>query len=153
MDTKDFVIEQVNEYSSEVAESVRNLAQQEGKNYKELTDADAEEMINNPHGFLFIARYVPTKKIVGMIFVHVYRIPYARKAYMDDLVVDSEFRGKGIGTMLMKKGADFAKEKGAAYADFTARPRREESNSLYEKLGFKKRDTNVYRLIFDYGEV
>ena len=83
----------------------------------------------------------------------IYRIPYVKKAYLDDLIVDPEFRGHGIGSALMKHATNFSREKGAAYVDFTARPRREDSNGLYEKLGFKKRDTNVYRVIFDYGEV
>ena len=153
MDSKDFIIEQVKAFSPEMADAVRNLAIQIGKNYKTLTDDDLKEILDSPHSFLFIAKHISTQEIAAMIMVIVYRIPYVKKAYLDDLIVDPKFRGKGIATELMKQASDFAKEKGAAYVDFTARPRREASNSLYEKMGFKKRDTNVYRLLFDYGEV
>lgn len=153
MDSKNIVIEQITTFSHETAEAISHLAKQIGKNYKPFTDNDLQEIVSSPQSFLFVARNVPTQQIVGMIMVFVFRIPYVKKAYMDDLIVDHEFRGKGIGKLLMKKAAEIAKEKGAAYADFTSRPQRIEGNSLYEKLGFKKRDTNVYRLIFDYGEI
>lgn len=153
MDTNDFIIERVTTFSSEIADSVRSLASQIGKNYKPLTDDDLKEMLKSSQCFLFISRDVLTKQVAGMVMATVYRIPYVKKAYLDDLIVDPKFRGKGIATALMKYAASFAKEKGAAYVDFTARPRRTESNTLYGKLGFEKRDTNVYRLIFDYGEI
>jgi len=37
---------------------------------------------------------------------------------------------QGIGSLLMEEAAMMAKEKGAAYVDFTARPRRTESKVL-----------------------
>src|SRR5882672_314218 len=147
MDTNDFIIERVTTFSPEIAEAVRNLASQIGKNYKTLTDDDLKEILNSSQSFLFISREVSTNQIAGMVMAIVYRIPYVKKAYLDDLIVDPQFRGKGIATALMKHAASFAKEKGAAYVDFTERPRRTESNNLYGKLGFDKRDTNVYRLI------
>lgn len=153
MNTNEITIEQATTFSTELAEGIRKLAQLLGKNYKPLTDDDLREILNSPQSFLFIARETSSRKIVGMIMVVVYRIPYVRKAYFDDLIVDPAFRGYGIGSLLMKHACNFAHEKGAAYADFSSRPRRESSNSFYEKLGFKRRDTNVYRIIFDYGEV
>jgi len=153
MDPKEFAIEQLISFSTENAEAIRNLAKQLGNNYKELADNDLREIVTSKQSYLFLARHIPTQKVAGMIMANVYRIPYVKKAYLDDLIVDPQYRGKGVGKALMSYAVDFAKEKGAAYADFTARPIREESNKLYEKLGFKKRDTNVYRLIFDYGKV
>jgi ribosomal protein S18 acetylase RimI-like enzyme len=88
-----------------------------------------------------------------MVTVLIFRIPYVKKAYLDDLIVDEAFRGHGLGSKLLQKAISLAKEKDAAYVDFTSRPRRIAGNTLYEKLGFKKRDTNVYRLILSYEEV
>jgi ribosomal protein S18 acetylase RimI-like enzyme len=86
-----------------------------------------------------------------MILLLVYRIPYVRKAYLDDLVVDKAFRGKGLGTKLIEYVIAYAKSHGAAYLDFTSKPERAEGNRLYKELGFTLRETNVYRKIFDYG--
>lgn len=146
-------IEQITSFSPEVFDAIRNLAQQEGKNYKELTESDAKEMLAYTHMHIFVARDTLTSKIVGMGALVIHRIPYVKKATVEDVVVDKDFRGRGIGTELINTLTAKAKELGAAYVDFTARPRREDSNSLYEKLGFVKRETNVYRHIVDYGEV
>jgi ribosomal protein S18 acetylase RimI-like enzyme len=108
-------------------------------------------MITSPNTTVLVAKIGET--IVGMITLFVYRIPYVKKAYLDDLAVDEAHRGKGIAKRLMNHAMNLAKEKGASYIDLTARPRRAEGNNLYENLGFKKRETNVYRLVFDYGEI
>ncbi|HSA84369.1 MAG TPA: GNAT family N-acetyltransferase, partial [Patescibacteria group bacterium] len=62
------------------------------------------------------------------------------------------FRGRGIANLLMQSAITAAKEKGVSYIDLTAKPEREEGNGLYEKFGFEKRNTSVYRLAFDYGK-
>jgi ribosomal protein S18 acetylase RimI-like enzyme len=146
-------IEKVKAFSPEIAASLRYLAEQLGKNYQELTDEALKEMLSYPTHTIFIARDLSTNEVAGMILCMVYRIPYVRKAYIDDLVVDSKFRGQGIATQLMSAAVAFAKENGAAYVDFTSRPLRGAGNTLYEKLGFVKRDTNVYRILFNYGKV
>jgi ribosomal protein S18 acetylase RimI-like enzyme len=38
-----------------------------------------------------------------------------------------------------------AKEAGAKTVDLTSRPSREAANRLYQRVGFERRDTNVYR--------
>ena len=149
----DIVIEQVKSFSPEVVETIRKLAKQIGENYKELTDKDVEEMLASPHTHLFFARDSKTNQIAGMVTVLVVRIPYIRKAHIEDVVVDKTYRNQGIGTLLLQKAVAVGREKGAAHVDFSSRPRRAEGNSMYEKLGFQKRETNIYRKIIDYAEV
>jgi ribosomal protein S18 acetylase RimI-like enzyme len=153
MDPNDIIIEQVKEFSSEVAETIRKFAPHFGLNYQPFTDDSLRGMIDSPQCYIFIAKYKPTGQIAGMIMENVYRTFYIKKAYVEELFVDEQFRKMGIGSKLMQKVVDNAKEHKAAYVDFTSKPQRVEGNRLYEKLGFKKRDTNVYRLKFDYGEV
>jgi ribosomal protein S18 acetylase RimI-like enzyme len=146
MDTSEIVIEQAKEFSKEVADAVRSLIHQEGNNFQEFTDEDLHEMVESPQSFLFIARHVPTGKIAGMIMAMIYRIPYVRKAYLDDLVVDESFRKMGIATKLLEHAISVSREHKVAYIMFTAHQSRVASNTLYQKLGFKTRETNVYRL-------
>ena len=145
-------IEQLTSFSSHDADALRELTTTIGKNYKPLTDDDLTEICKSPTTILLIAREAEGKKIVGMITLAIYRIPYVKKAYLDDLAVDETYRGLGIGSTLLNKAIALAKEKRAAYVDFTARPTREKSNKLYDKLGFAKRETNVYRLTLDHAE-
>lgn len=149
--TDSITIQRATTYSPQLAQAIRHLAKQEGDHYQELTEDDVTEMITGQHHYLLVAIDTQKNRYVGMIFLLIFRIPYLRKAYIDDLVVDSAYRGQGIGTQLMTHAATVAKAAGAAYADFTSQPQRE-ANNLYTKLGFQKRDTNVYRVHFTYGK-
>lgn len=150
--TQEFVIEQVTEFSEKEAEEVRSLAKKIGHNYKALTDNDYKHILTSPGSFLYVAREVSSGKIAGMITLVVVRIPYVKKSSFEDLVVDENYRGKGVGAMLLNQAIKKAKEENAAYIDFTSRPRRIKGNELYKRLGFEQRETNVYRLIVDYKD-
>ena len=145
MDAQDIVIEQVKEFSKDIVAAVQHLITLEGSHYQPFTDNDLQEMIQNPHGFLYIARDASTKEIAGMVFLAIYRIPYVKKAYIDDVVIDEKFRKRGIATRLLEKTIAEAKKQQASYIMLTAHPARV-ANNLYEKLGFQKRESNVYRL-------
>lgn len=151
MTQDDIVIEEAKQYSPQLAASLRILAAQLGANYQELTDDDVRELLTRPGQHLFIARDTKTDHIAGMAFLVVYRIPYVRKAYMDDLVVDASYRKRGIAKRLLQAVIDCARDNGAAYIDFTSGAARAGGNTFYEKAGCSKRDTNVYRITFDYG--
>jgi ribosomal protein S18 acetylase RimI-like enzyme len=152
MDPKNIIIEQVKEFSPEVVEAISGFTRQLGDSNQEFTDQTLREIIASEQSYLFIARDVSIRAIAGMIMLSVYRIPYTKKAYADDLFIGERFRHRGIGTMLMQKVVAVAKENHAAYIEFTSSPHRIAGNSLYKKLGFTKRDTNVYRLQLSHEE-
>ncbi|MEC7117321.1 MAG: GNAT family N-acetyltransferase [Actinomycetota bacterium] len=68
---------------------------------------------------------------------------------MEDVVVDSSARGKGIGKKLNLAALELAKQAGAKTVDLTSRPARQEANQLYRSIGFVERETNVYRFSFE----
>ncbi len=145
--SKTITIEQVKKSSPDICNAIRSLTTQLDEDYKPLSDDDIKGMINSEGCFIFAAR--SQNKIVGMITLIIYRIPYTKKAVLEDVVVDEDFRGQGIGTKLIQTAIAKAKKTGAFIIDFTSRPNRESANRLYKKLGFKQRETNVYRLEFD----
>ena len=140
------IIEQLTSFNPQDAEAIKHLAGTVGKNYQPLTDHDMKEMITSPSTYLLVARLPETKEIVGMITLLVHRVPYMREAFLHNLVVDETHRGKGIGSQLLQAAITKAKKLHAAYVEFTSHPRRIAGNKLYEKLGFTKRETNVYRM-------
>jgi ribosomal protein S18 acetylase RimI-like enzyme len=87
--------------------------------------------------------------IVGVSTLAVFPIPTARRAWIEDVIVDSSVNGKGIGTALTQAMLDRARELGCKTVDLTSRPSRAAANHLYQKVGFELRETNVYR--FDLG--
>ena len=75
----------------------------------------------------------------------VFRIPTGVRAWIEDVVVDTEARGMGIGQALNEYAIQLAEQAGAKTIDLTSRPSRESANRLYQRLGFVARETNVYR--------
>jgi len=149
MNEQTIIIERLTAFSAEEMTDIKRLTAMLGSNFKPLSDTDLQEMVSSPNLFLFVAREQVTKHLIGMIMLAVYRIPYTKKAYIDDVVVDEQFRGQSIGSKLLQTAVDMAQELGASYAELTSNPKRVTSNKLYEKFGFTKRETNVYRLTYD----
>lgn len=85
--------------------------------------------------------------IVGCATLCVFDTPTGRKACVEDVVVNSAFRGQHIGRMLMDFIIDFARrELGDVDLHLTSRPQRVAANNLYRSVGFQQRETNVYNL-------
>ena len=84
-------------------------------------------------------------RILGSLTLAWFRIPTGVRAWIEDVVVDEEARGHGVGELLNRAALDRARELGAKTVDLTSRPSREAANRLYQRIGFVARDTNVYR--------
>ena len=90
--------------------------------------------------------------IVGSLTLVIFQIPTGIRAWIEDVVVDADARGKGVGEELNKFALAEAKRQGARTVDLTSRPSREAANRLYQRLGFNARETNVYRYQISNGE-
>jgi ribosomal protein S18 acetylase RimI-like enzyme len=62
-------------------------------------------------------------------------------------VVDETARGRGVGEALSQEAVRRALALGARTVELTSRPSREAANRLYQRLGFVRRDSNLYRYI------
>lgn len=109
--------------------------------------ADAlQAIVDAPDSMLLLARDERDgHRIVGALTLVLFRIPTGLRAWIEDVVVDEAVRGRGIGAKLNRVAIERARDAGAATVDLTSRPKREAANRLYERLGFERRDTNVYR--------
>jgi ribosomal protein S18 acetylase RimI-like enzyme len=72
-------------------------------------------------------------------------LPTGVRAWIEDVVVDDGSRGAGVASALVAAALERAQEQGARTVDLTSRPDREAANRLYVRLGFERRETNVYR--------
>jgi ribosomal protein S18 acetylase RimI-like enzyme len=84
--------------------------------------------------------------IVGALTLVMFPIPTGMRAWIEDVVVDVAARGQGVGAALTREAIRLARAAGARTVDLTSRPSREAANRLYERLGFRLRDSRVYRL-------
>jgi ribosomal protein S18 acetylase RimI-like enzyme len=101
------------------------------------------ELVDGPDTALFIARV--DGAIVGSLTLAFYRIPTGLKAWIEDVVVDDAARGHGVGRLLNEAAVAEARRRGAKNVSLTSRPSREAANRLYQRIGFRRYETNVYR--------
>jgi len=87
--------------------------------------------------------------VVGSMTLAMFRIPTGLRAWIEDVVVDEDARGRGVGRLLNERAIDIAREAGATTVDLTSRPSREAANRLYQRLGFVERETNIYRFTIE----
>ncbi|MEM8922444.1 MAG: GNAT family N-acetyltransferase [Actinomycetota bacterium] len=103
-------------------------------------------IVNSEASRLLLA--IEDGEILGSMTLVVFAIPTGIRAWIEDVVVDGEARGKGVGNALNTEALKIAADMGVTTVDLTSRPSREAANRLYQRLGFEQRSTNVYRYKF-----
>ena len=136
---------QVTEVSDELGAAFARLIPQLAPSNPGPTKAHLAEVVNSPATTLFIARHPATKEISGSLIVVMYRTLTGLRAWIEDVVVEREARGQGVGMALSQAAIQHATEAGATTIDLTSHPSREAANRLYQRLGFKRRESTVYR--------
>lgn len=102
-------------------------AMQNGKNVYVLLEENEKAI-----GFgALISYYLPTVGEIGKI---------------EEVVIDENYRGQGLGKKLLQKLLEIAKEKKLKKVQLTSSPRREAARSMYQAAGFQIKDTNVFVL-------
>lgn len=138
-------IERCTHAGEELVEAWRLLMPQLNPNHRPPSQSELAEILAGGATELFAARELTTGSFVGALALVVFTTPTATHAWIEDVVVDREWRGRGIGEALTRAALERARERGAHCVDLTSRPAREEANRLYQRLGFKLRSTNLYR--------
>jgi ribosomal protein S18 acetylase RimI-like enzyme len=69
------------------------------------------------------------------------------RGHVEDVVVDSEARGRGFARLLLERITELATERGFRTVDLTSRSSRVSALRLYASVGFVRRDTNVLRFV------
>jgi len=138
-------IERAAGFDEELVSAFRRLVPQLSSSAPAPTADQLREMIESPCTTVLLARARAGGGIVGSLTLAVFRIPTGVRAWIEDVVVDSSARGKGVGEALSREALRLAVEKGARTVELTSRPSRAAANRLYRRLGFVERETSVYR--------
>jgi ribosomal protein S18 acetylase RimI-like enzyme len=139
-------IEAAGSVDREIVEALARLIPQVSPSAAVADAAQVREIVASPCTTLLLARdRARGGQIVGCLTLAVFRIPTGVRAWIEDVVVDSAARGKGVGEALNREALRIATARGAQTVELTSRPAREAANRLYRRLGFQLRETNVYR--------
>ncbi|MGA0204605.1 MAG: GNAT family N-acetyltransferase [Ilumatobacteraceae bacterium] len=129
--------------TDEVVDAFARLIPQLSSSNPPPTRSQLEILVSSEASTLFLARV--EGRIVGSLTLATFRIPTGVRAWIEDVVVDEQARGHGVGEALNRAALDLARAEGAITVELTSRPSREAANRLYLRMGFVVRDTNVYR--------
>lgn len=143
----DVTIDVARDATPELVAAMTRLLPQLSRSAPALTAAELQEIIDSPSTVLFVA--YDGDAIVGSLTLALFRIPTGLRAWIEDVVVDDAARGKGVGAKLNLAAIEESARRGCRTVDLTSRPSREAANRLYQRLGFKARETNVYRFESD----
>ena len=112
-----------------------------------LTREAVAAIVDSSATTLYLAR--EEGRVVGTLTLCLFAIPTGLRAWIEDVVVDEGARGRGVGEALTRRAIEDARRLGARTVDLTSRPSRGAANSLYQRVGFEVRDTNVYRFVVE----
>ncbi|HEV2759885.1 MAG TPA: GNAT family N-acetyltransferase [Acidimicrobiales bacterium] len=138
------LIEEATAVTPELVAAFRLLTPQLSRSAPAPGGHELAEMVRSPATILLMARDAD-KGLIGSLTLVLFRIPTGVRAWIEDVVVDKDSRGRGVAEILCREALNRASSAGARTVDLTSRPSREAANRLYRRLGFVERETNVYR--------
>ena len=140
-------VEIVREVTDEIQAALARLLPQLNPTLPVPDMARLQRLVADPAVTLLVAKDV--EDIVGTTTVIVYTTPFWIKARLDEVVVDADARGKGVGEALVKAALAIGRQKGAQVAELQSGRGevRMAAHRLYERLGFKIRDSDVMRIV------
>ena len=107
----------------------------EASDVQEVLDSGAIALgIDEGSSIVGFGLLIPVRKFAGFY------------AQLEDIVVHPDMRGRGVGERICRRLIEVAMAWGVNQIELTSNPRRLAARQLYEKLGFKLRETGCYRL-------
>lgn len=102
-----------------------------------------ESLKNSPYLSLIAVR---NNNVIGHIMIDIRNDIIKNKTvfYLNYICVASSERNQGIGTLLLKKVEEIAKEKNVNSIEFTSNKRRLAAHSLYLKNNYLVKDTTYF---------
>jgi ribosomal protein S18 acetylase RimI-like enzyme len=140
-------VRDVTSVTPDIVSAMNHLLPQLSNSAPPLTEEKLTAIVASPTTALFAA--FSDDRMVGALTLAVFTIPTGVRAWIEDVVVDENARGLGVGKALTLAAMERAKACGARTIELTSRPSREAAHRLYESLGFQIRETNVYRITLD----
>lgn len=128
---------------------------------KPLNGAELRECFENKNFHVAVAvddEKTGPERVVGIATVFFQKNLGKWIAEIHDVVVDAEYRGRGIGraltVLLIEKAKEVARHKQKTILlSLTSRPSRKEANQMYQSMGFEQiavangaSGTNLYRM-------
>ncbi|HEY4517174.1 MAG TPA: GNAT family N-acetyltransferase [Candidatus Paceibacterota bacterium] len=139
-------VERLTEANEDTLKDILRLIAQLRRNSAEHTGSlyDIRDTVANEKAVCIVAK--DGRHIVGVATLYILVKVGKRIGYVEDVVVDEQYRGQGLGKKLMESIIDVARKEALNNLFLTSSPARTAANNLYQKLGFEIVETNPYML-------
>ena len=125
---------------SNTQNQVSDLFKQLGGNKKQIPLNEIFDGKNQ----ISLAYCSENKEIIGIALMCTYTVLSGKKGWIEDVVVNSEHRGKGIGRKMINKLLEVGKEKNLSEILLFTEDHRKPAINLYSDLGFKVKESRIY---------
>jgi ribosomal protein S18 acetylase RimI-like enzyme len=144
MDSEHIRVEIAREANQELVDVFGRLLPQLSSTARPLGPKALDRILTCEANTVLLARTAGA--VVGTLTLVMFPVPSGLRARIEDVVVDGAARGRGVAGLLVGEALRLAREAGARTVDLTSRPDREAANRVYERLGFRARESTVYRM-------
>ena len=139
------MIEEITSADHTTVEAITTLLGQLTSHPCAFGKEELQRIVTDPASHLFVARI--DEKVVAMLTLGDYHSPTGRKAWIEDVVVDEAFRGRGLGREMVEFAIQYCKTHLVPCTlMLTSNPTRVAANELDRSSGFEQKITNVYKL-------
>ncbi len=136
-------VKELNSYTQEQFRQLSNLMTQLSEQASLCKD-QIIDVLNSENSRLYVI--LDGEQIIGCATLCITYSPLGTKAFIEDVVVSEEFRGRGFGRLLIRHIISEAGKLSPISLHLTSRPCRIAANALYQSMGFKIKETNCYTL-------
>ena len=137
-------IERLVEATPRAVEELIALGRDLHSDDRTMSIADLEEILRDDSAICMVV--LDNGRIKGMATLYIIPKFGSKNRLLEDVIVSSEYRGQGLGEKLVKSLIEEAKARRVRSISLTSRPVRVASHKLYQKLGFEKKETEVFKL-------
>ena len=126
--------------SPSVQNQVSELFKQLGGDKEQIT---LNELLNEKNQ-ISLAYCSEDNVIIGIALMCTYNVISGKKGWIEDVVVNIEHRGKGVGKKMMNKLLEIGEKKGLSEILLFTEDHRVPAINLYSDLGFKVKNSRIY---------
>ncbi|MES2135120.1 MAG: GNAT family N-acetyltransferase [Patescibacteria group bacterium] len=135
---------QLKEVSIENCKELELLASALHVSERKTSPKEIDAILKNPYIIFVVAK--DDSRIIGMGALYLNQKIGKLAGYIDDVIVDATYRGQGLGEKIVQAIITSAREHHVPSITLTSSSKRTAAHRLYEKLGFKKYETNVFKI-------
>jgi|SRR5581483_6711575 len=138
------VIKRIQRFSPKLLEDLNKLLLQLSSSGFQMDKRHIKAVLKNKRTYV-ICLYDGQRVIGTATLVDFYQIRN-HKGYIENVVIDEQYRGRGLGKKLIGYMIELAKELKLDKIELKSEPRRTVANILYREMGFTLREVNYYDL-------